>query len=259
MGRHAKVAPVLAAAMVLAGCGSSSGHASGAGAGDGSGGAGNAGGDGGQIAPGTGGAGQGGGSASGGDAATSTTGATGGGTQTGGGGATGTGGGSSGLVAWVYHAGAMSPDWPFDYSWGNLVVDYQDTSGHPRSAPADIKATGPVWSGWQPASKNWSFDVTGLNYLSFALEPTVAHQDWHSEFHYVNDVPTNVTVDVNSGMYGPADPPIGQWSFYKIPLKDFFPNGDVPANVYKFFIQNNTETNGESNTWYIDDVAFTAD
>lgn len=76
-------------------------------------------------------------------------------------------GGTTANVAWVYYNGQFN--WPFDYSWGGLVLDYMDTTGAPLSGAYDIKATGPAYAGWQPASMNWSFDITGCNYLTFAL------------------------------------------------------------------------------------------
>lgn len=156
--------------------------------------------------------------------------------------------------SWVYHSGQFH--WPFDYSWGGLAADYHDTTGEPLSGPYDIKVTTPIYGGWQPASENWSFDITGCKYLTFALKPTRANQIWHSAFLYVNDVPTGITFDVTNSKYGPDTPVVGQWNVYKIPLADYFPNGAVPATIYKFFIQD-TSASG-TNTWYIDNVGFTA-
>jgi hypothetical protein len=161
----------------------------------------------------------------------------------------------AGGTTWVYHDGVFS--WPFDYSWGGLQLEYTDTTGNPLTPPYDIKATGPIFSGWQPASLNWSFDITGCRYLTFALKPTVANQKWHSEFLYVGDIATGVGVDLELGKYGPV-PVSGQWNVYKIPLVDYFPGGVVPSSIYKFFIQDTSGNGGANNVWYIDNVGFLA-
>lgn len=166
-------------------------------------------------------------------------------------------GGTSANVAWVYHDGAMSQSWPFDYSYGALVMDYKDTTGMPRTGSRDIKVTGPIYGGWQPASRNYKFDITGCKYLTFALKPTVANQKWASYFMYENDIPTKVTLDITARDYGPSNPAKGQWNVYKIPLVDFFPNGVVPQLIYKFSIQDISGNGGSHNIWYIDDVGFT--
>jgi Calx-beta domain len=166
-------------------------------------------------------------------------------------------GGTSANVSWVYYNGAMTANWPFDYSWGGLISDYRDTSGTPLSGSYDIKVTTPIYAGWQPASLNWSFDVTGCNYLTFALKPTVANQKWYAAFLYVGDIDTNIAVSVTgNAAYGPANPVVGQWNIYKIPLSAFFPNGVVPSTIYKFHIQDSTGNGGANNVWYIDNAGF---
>jgi hypothetical protein len=158
----------------------------------------------------------------------------------------------------VYYRGEFN--WPFDYSWGGLVLDYKDKTSLPLSAPYDIRATGPIYSGWQPASKDWSFDVSGCKYLTFSLKPTLANQIWHSAFLYVGDVPTGITFDVtDNAAYGPTNPVVGQWNIYKIPLADYFPDGVAPSSIYKFFIQDTSGNGGAANVWYIDNVGFTGD
>jgi hypothetical protein len=158
--------------------------------------------------------------------------------------------------AWVYYNGAMSSSWPNDYSYGGLVADYKDTSGAPMSGAYDIKITTPSYGGWQPASLNWVFDVSGCNYLTFAIKPTAANQTFNSYFMYVGDISTGVSVDVTASGYGPSTPVVGQWNVYKIPLTAYFPNGAVPASIYKFAIQD-TGGSGSSHVWYLDNVGFT--
>lgn len=166
-------------------------------------------------------------------------------------------GGTSENVAWVYY-NAMSPKWPYEYSFGGVVADYADTTGVPLSAPTDIKITGPAYAGWQPASENYEFDISGCNYLTFALKPTVANQKWSSAFLYVGDIPTGVVLDITTlGNYGPTNPAVGVWNVYKIPLATYFPGGVVPQTIYKFFIQDTVQVPGGTNTYYIDNVGFT--
>jgi Calx-beta domain len=145
--------------------------------------------------------------------------------------------------------------WPFDYSWGGPKIDYADTSGGPLTGTRDIKFQG--LGGWQPAGPNWKADVSGCSFLTFALKPTIANASYHGQFLYVGDVATGIIVDYTGGKYGPANPPVGQWSIYKIPLTAFFPNGVVPATIYKFHIQTMQDSYG-SDTFYIDHVGFTA-
>ncbi len=165
-------------------------------------------------------------------------------------------GGTSANLSWVYHAGVF--DWPGDYSYGTITVDYNDTTGAPLSGSKDIKITDNIYAGWQPYSLNWDFNVVGCSKLTFALKPTVVGQKWHSAFLYVGDKPTGITVDVTTAKYGPATPTLNQWNTYTIPLADFFPNGTVPSSIYKFFIQdqNQTLSTTATNVWYIDDVGF---
>lgn len=170
-------------------------------------------------------------------------------------------GGAKTNVTWIYHGGTMSSYWPHDYSFGDLHVDYDDKTGAPIDGKHDIKITSKLYAGWQPASIHSSFDIAGCKYLTFALKPTHAKQRWHASFLYVGDVPTDVIVFVTSSAYGPAEPTPGEWSTYKIPLADFFPNGAVPKTIYKFFIQDMSgiADNGSQNVWYIDSVGFSAD
>jgi hypothetical protein len=152
----------------------------------------------------------------------------------------------------------MSSSWPHDYSFGSLVANYSDTSGVPLSGAADIQASGPPYAGWQPASLNYTFDISGCNYLTFALKPTRANQTWSTAFLYVGDVPTGVVLNIGAnGSVSPTNPVVGAWNVYKIPLSNFFPNGVVPQTIYKFFLQDTLPSNGGNNTWYIDNVGFT--
>jgi hypothetical protein len=176
-------------------------------------------------------------------------------------------------VAWGYYDGTFN--WGGDYSW-NVALNYEDTSGEPLSGAHDLKVslTG-QWGGWQPFMCSgvatplpacvalYDYPLGDFSYLTFALKPTVANQQWSAQFIAVGDkgIPCNYAnpypisgagVDVLA--YGPA-PVVGQWATYKIPLSAFCVGpGTSNVNVYKFHIQD--QTGLASNTWFVDNVGF---
>jgi len=176
-------------------------------------------------------------------------------------------------VAWGYYNGTFN--WGGDYSW-NVALNYEDTSGEPLSGGHDLKVslTG-QWGGWQPFMCTgvatplpacvalYDYPLGDFTYLTFALKPTVANQQWSAQFIAVGDkgIPCNYAnpypisgagVDVLA--YGPA-PVVGQWATYKIPLSAFCVGpGTSNVNVYKFHIQD--QTGLASNSWYVDNVGF---
>jgi hypothetical protein len=176
-------------------------------------------------------------------------------------------------VAWGYYDGTFK--WGGDYSW-NVALNYEDTSGEPLSGPYDIEVslTG-QWGGWQPymctelatplpaCIAQYDYPLSGFTYLTFALKPTIANQQWSAQFIAVGDtaIPCNYAspypisgAGVNVLAYGPA-PVVGQWATYKIPLTAFCVGpGTSNVDVYKFHIQD--QTGLASNTWYIDNVGF---
>jgi hypothetical protein len=166
----------------------------------------------------------------------------------------GGGTGSSGNQLWVYQNGTFS--WPGDYSWG-VKVNYKDTTGVPMSGAYDIAVSG--IGGFQPFATNFDLDISPYHYLIFSLKPTIRNQQWASAFYQIGDVATGVKLNVLN--YGPA-PVVGQWTTYKIPL--YAGGYGIPAgtHVYKFMIQDETaDVQGSgytTNTWYVDDVHFSA-
>jgi hypothetical protein len=158
----------------------------------------------------------------------------------------------------VVYEDAVGPGWLNDYSWGSPTINYADTTGAPFGT-ADIKFQDA--GGYQPAGTTWAANVQGCNYLTFALKPTIANAKYHGQFLYVGDVATGIIIDYTGGQYGPANPVVGQWNIYKVPLSAFFPNGAVPSTVYKFNIQTMQDAysgypNGD--LFYLDHVGFTA-
>jgi hypothetical protein len=176
-------------------------------------------------------------------------------------------------VAWGYYDGTFN--WGGDYSW-NVSLNYEDTSGEPLSGAHDLKVslTG-QWGGWQPFMCSgvatplpaclalYDYPLGDFTYLTFALKPTIANQQWSAQFIAVGDkgIPCNYAnpypisgagVDVLA--YGPA-PVVGQWATYKVPLSAFCVGpGTSNVNIYKFHIQD--QTGLASNTWYVDNVGF---
>jgi hypothetical protein len=176
-------------------------------------------------------------------------------------------------AAWGYYDGTFN--WGGDYSW-NVALNYQDTSGEPLSGAHDLKVslTG-QWGGWQPFMCSgvaaplpacialYDYPLGDFTYLTFALKPTVANQQWSAQFiavgdtaiacNYANPYPIS-GAGVSVLAYGPA-PVVGQWATYKIPLAAFCVGpGTANVDVYKFHIQD--QTGLASNTWYIDNVGF---
>jgi hypothetical protein len=158
-------------------------------------------------------------------------------------------GGRSPAIFYVYHDGLFA--WPGDYSFV-ATPDYRDTSGSPQHGRYDIKVTlSGAWGGWQPYATKWVFDTKPYTYLRFALKPTIANQKAQVYFMLVGDKPVGTAVDPFK--YGPA-PVAGRWAVYTIPLADI---GVAKTKIYKFAIQDQTGLN--SNTFYVNDVAFVAE
>jgi hypothetical protein len=160
---------------------------------------------------------------------------------------------SSGSTFWVYHQGVFN--WGGDYSFA-ATADYKDTSGEPEDGAYDIKVSvTSAWGGFQPYAggtvPTWDFNDAGYNYLEMDLKPTVDDESYSCLFHKVGDIAIGNGVTIED--YGPK-PTKGVWSHYKIPLADV---GVENTPVYKFFIQDKTGL--ATNTFYVDDIGFTAE
>lgn len=154
--------------------------------------------------------------------------------------------------------------WPGDYSY-SLKANYKDTSGKPTTGTYDIACslTG-QWGGWQPYAPGWVFDITPYTFLQFDAKTTVANQQWNVFALQVGDVNITdvnghgISVDLNN--YGPTPgkaPVVGAWVHYKIPLALFMTHkGVLLKAMYKFDIHD--ETGLSVNTWYVNNVKFTA-
>jgi len=170
-------------------------------------------------------------------------------TVTSGGGSTSTPVASAG-TSWVYHNGTFY--WPGDWSWSGKA-NYKDTAGQPRSGSFDIAFTllG-QWGGWQPYAPNRSFSLSPYKYLIISIKTTVPSQPVHIFFEAANDTPIGTWLDPVQAGFGPS-PVVGQWTSFKIPLSAFGVSG---ATILKFGVQD--DSGGSNNTFYIDDVGFTA-
>jgi len=124
---------------------------------------------------------------------------------------------------WVYNNGVF--EWEGDYSYpgGQLSIDYADTSGVAKGAPADIKvaSTAPNGGFLPYAGKTvtqWDLEGGSFNYFSLDLKPTLAKQDW--QLFILSRLPPGDNAPWSFAYlskYGPA-PVVGKWATYKVPL-----------------------------------------
>jgi hypothetical protein len=160
----------------------------------------------------------------------------------------------------VYVNGVFYWEGDFDY---NGTSDYADTEGDPQSdaagpGPMDVKWTAGSSSGaWQPYSPTGYYDTTPYTYLQFDLKPTTAGKTWTVYFMKYGDTSVGAEAQVPSdskGTYGPA-PVVGEWTTYKIPLKNMNV-GPETANtlILKFAIGDGAPTSDTS--WYVNNVKF---
>ena len=148
---------------------------------------------------------------------------------------------------WVYYNGQYN--WPGDYSFA-ATVNYASPAANPLSGNYDIQIAAQQWAGWQPYAPGSSFDLTPYSYITFSLQPTVANQAWTVYFTKAGSGTAGTVVNVLS--YGPAPVP-GQWGVYTIPLSAL---GVAASSIGTFTIQD--QSGLTSNTWYIDNVAFSS-
>ena len=160
--------------------------------------------------------------------------------------------------AWVYQNGRMR--WDGDWSFGVDDVNYRDKSGAPLEGPYDIAISGRQWGGWQPyfnltcqTQHAQCFDTTPYKFLIFSGKGTVPHQIFQVGFMSSGDKPDGPVIPVTQYCSGGTDPEIGRWISCKIPLSAF---KLIDTRISKFWIQD--QTGLPSNTWYLDDIGFTA-
>ena len=173
--------------------------------------------------------------------------------------------------SWIYQNGVLS--WPGDYSY-EATINYSDTSGAPLSGLYDIMVslTG-TFGAWQPyysatpyptSGSPQIFPVTGCNFVTFAIKPTIANDSFSVYLEYgpnytivagKETFPQSTHVLTNTGTYGPANLPVGSWSVYKVPYTAFFPTATT-SFIINFQIED--ELGSASNVFYIDNVGFTA-
>lgn len=140
--------------------------------------------------------------------------------------------------------------WPQDYSWGNAVPTYNDTSGGPVGTPYDIKVTiNQAWGGWQPSLNNGQTIQVVSGYMEFDIKPTQPGQVWKLIAHKSDDE-SNVGPTLDLADFCPA-PKVGVWAHCKIAAKTLMGN---LTGLWKFGIQDGT---GHTNVWYVNKVVFT--
>jgi hypothetical protein len=165
----------------------------------------------------------------------------------------------AGPTAWVYYDGVFK--WAGDWSFA-AMADYDDTSGAPIEGSYDIKITNTQYGGWLPYVSGDCqsdiadcFDTAPYHYLVFSAKATVVNQVFKAGVESSGDTPDGVALyDLGAYCTGGDDPAVGDWESCKVPLSAF---GLTDAKILKFSIGDNTGL--ASNTWYLDNVGFTAD
>jgi hypothetical protein len=168
-------------------------------------------------------------------------------------------GSSVGATLWVYYNGVMN--WGGDWSWSVNSINYKDTAGGPLTGSYDIAVSTQKSGGWQPflnancqSNLSLCFNTTPYKYLIFSAKPTVANQVFASGFMSSGDTPDGIMIeDISQYCSGGSNPAVGQWESCKIPLAAY---QLTDLTILKFSIQDVTQL--ASNTWYVDNVGFTA-
>jgi hypothetical protein len=167
-------------------------------------------------------------------------------------------------VSWVYHAGKLV--WAGDWSYGVASIGYDNLANPAPDGTGSIAIDGgptssEEWGGWQPyinagcqGSIGLCFDTTPFKYLIFSMKPTVANQKLKAVFLSAGDTADGIGL-YDLGAYSAAgdNPPIGEWSSYKVPLSAFALTDLI---VLKFSIGD--QTGLPNNMWYLADVGFSA-
>jgi hypothetical protein len=164
---------------------------------------------------------------------------------------------SGGTTNLVYSKGVFY--WEGDYSLGTAV--YADTTGSPVGGPFDVMFVSPGNGYWQPWAPGQKIDLSAYNYLNMDLKPTTSSKEWGVACFEVGDVqvgtPVTLPSDAN-GTYGPT-PQVGVWATYKIPLKTLGVGpGTQYTMIYKFFLGDTGPNLSAPNTWYANNIYFSA-
>jgi hypothetical protein len=160
----------------------------------------------------------------------------------------------------VYVNGMFYWEGDFDFSGTST---YTDTTGDPEGDAAGPGAMDVMFTsagsggGWQPYAPTGYYDTTPYTYLQFDLKPTTANKQWTVYFMKYGDTTVGAQAQIPSdskGTYGPA-PVVGEWTTYKIPLKNMNV-GPETANtlILKFCIGDGQPT--AVNHWYVNNVKF---
>ena len=165
------------------------------------------------------------------------------------------------ITAPVYTNGVFA--WAGDWSGYTLNYAFPDKGVNGPGPVIQMPSTS-QWQFWLPypktnsngpAANGINFPLTGLSHFTIAIKPSQAGAQATMGFYTgsgtQDDVPAGNSVTITSAAYGPANPVVGQWNVYTIPLSAFFTT--VPAWIYKFIIQQQGTT---PQTWEIDQVGF---
>jgi hypothetical protein len=165
-------------------------------------------------------------------------------------------------MAWVFNAGKLL--WGGDWSFGpgpggsgNISINYDDAANPAPDGTPSIGISGGMWAGWQPfinASCQTNvadcFSTAPYASLKFMLMPTVANQKLGGAVLSAQDTSDGQQVQDFSA-FGPANPPVGEWSQFEVPLSVF---GLTDTTILKFSISD--QTGLSSNKWNLCNVGF---
>ena len=183
---------------------------------------------------------------------------------------------AAGTAFWVYDGGRYN--WAGDWSSGT-TINYQSTGVKSLSGGQYVieMPSGSQWEIWLPyppsvaasassqppnsvnvGGNGVGFDTTGYKYLTFSIWPTQSGSQVLVQLYEANGTTTDIGLGglyLGTGAYGPGTMTANQWNTYKVPLTAL--NISAAGQwIYKFGLQQQGTT---PQTWYIDQVGFTAD
>lgn len=157
----------------------------------------------------------------------------------------------------VFRAGKFY--WGGDWS-ASATPNYNDTTVPAPDGTPSLLVTTQKWGLWQPYKNagcqqtvGLCFDTTPYKYLNFSIKPRVTNQVIQVGFMSSGDTADGPVVIASPYGASSGNPPLGQWSTYKMPLSAF---KLTDTTVLKFWVQD--QTGLASNAWNLADVYFSA-
>lgn len=155
--------------------------------------------------------------------------------------------------------------WGGDWSFA-ATPNYSDAANPAPDGTPSLAVSFQQWGGWQPyfnsacqTDKTKCYPTGAYKFLQFQFKPTIANQVFGVGFMSQNDTADGTVLGANgnNGLIqycaAGANPPVGQWSSYKVPLSAF---GLIDPVVLKFWISD--QTGKSSNKVNFCNVGFSA-